>query len=46
MSYMIGKTGEMYKPMYLRRFGVHFEALAYVFDRNAMYWYRAYLSLD
>ena len=31
--------------MYLRQFGVPFEALAYVFGRNAMYWYRIYLSL-
>ncbi len=45
MPYMVGKTDEMEKPMYLRRFGVPFDALAYVFGRNAMYWYRAYLSL-
>ncbi len=45
MPYMIGKTDEMDKPMYLRQFGVPFDALAYVFGRNAMYWYRAYLSL-
>ncbi len=31
--------------MYLRQFGVPFEALAYVFGRNAMYWYPIYLSL-
>ncbi len=31
--------------MYLRHFGVPFGALAYVFGRNPMYWYRIYLSL-
>ncbi len=45
MPYMVGKTDEIDKPMYLRQFGVPFEALAYVFGRNAMYWYRIYLSL-
>ncbi len=45
MPYMVGKTEEIDKPMYLRHFGVPFEALAYVFGRNPMYWYRIYLSL-
>lgn len=45
MPYMVAKTDEIDKPMYLRQFGVPFEALAYVFGRNAMYWYRIYLSL-
>ncbi len=45
MPYMVGKTDEIEKPMYLRQFGLPFEALAYVFGRNAMYWYRIYLSL-
>lgn len=45
MPYMVGKTGEIDKPMYLRQFGVPFEALAYVFGRNSMYWYRIYISL-
>ncbi len=45
MPYMVVKTDEIDKPMYLRQFGVPFDALAYVFDRNAMYWYRIYLSL-
>ena len=45
MPYMVGKTDEIEKPMYLRQFGVPFEALAYVFGRNPMYWYRIYLSL-
>lgn len=45
MPYMVGKTEKIDKPMYLRQFGVPFEALAYVFGRNPMYWYRIYLSL-
>ena len=45
LPYMVGKTDEIEKPMYLRQFGVPFEALAYVFGRNPMYWYRIYLSL-
>jgi len=45
MPYMVGKTDEIDKPMYLRQFGVPFDALAYVFGRDAMYWYRIYLSL-
>lgn len=45
LPYMVGKTDEIDKPMYLRQFGVPFEALAYVFGRNAMYWYRIYISL-
>lgn len=45
MPYMIGRTDEMEKPLFLLRWGVPFEALAYVFDRDPMYWYRAYLAL-
>ncbi len=45
MPYMVGKTDEIEKPMYLRQFGLPFDAIAYVFGRNAMYWYRIYLSL-
>ena len=41
MPYMIGKTEELEKPLYLRRFGVPYEALAYVFGQDPMYWYRA-----
>lgn len=36
LPYMVGKTDEIDKPMYLRQFGVPFEALAYVFGRNAI----------
>ncbi len=35
MPYMVGKTEEMEKPLYLCQFGVPFEAIAYVFGRNA-----------
>jgi len=45
MPYMIGRTAEVEKALFLRRWGVPFEALAYVFGRNPMYWYRAYVSL-
>lgn len=45
MPYMIGRTEEVEKALFLRRWGVPFEALAYVFGRNPMYWYRAYVSL-
>ena len=45
MPYMIGKTEQLEKPLYLRRFGVPFEALAYVFGKDPMYWYRATAAL-
>jgi hypothetical protein len=45
MPYMIGRTAEVEKALFLRRWGVPFEALAYVFGRHPMYWYRAYVSL-
>lgn len=45
MPYMIGKTDEVEKGLYLRRWGVPFEALAYVFGRDENYWYRAYQGL-
>ncbi|WP_019503937.1 hypothetical protein [Pleurocapsa sp. PCC 7319] len=34
MPYMVGKTDEIDKPMYLRQFGVPFDALSYVFGRK------------
>ncbi|WP_235111553.1 hypothetical protein [Acaryochloris sp. 'Moss Beach'] len=43
---MVGKTHEMEKALYLCRFAVPFDAIAYVFGRNAMYWYWAYASLS
>ena len=45
MPYMIAKTYDIEKVLYLRRFGVPFDALAYVFGRDAMFWYRATSSL-
>lgn len=45
MPYMVGRTDEVEKGLYLRRFGVPFDALAYVFGRNASYWYRLHQSL-
>ena len=37
MPYMIGKTDDIEKALYLRRFGVSFDALAYAFGRDAMF---------
>ena len=45
MPYMIGRTEEVEKALFLRRWGVPFEALAYVFGQDAMFWYRAYVAL-
>ena len=45
MPYMIAKTDAIENALYLRRFGVPFDALAYVFGRDAMFWYRATISL-
>src|SRR5215467_3036146 len=45
MPYMVGRTEEVEKALYLRHGGVAFDALIYVFGRNAMYWYRAKTAL-
>lgn len=45
MPYGIARTAEVEKALYLRHWGVPFDALAYVFGRDAMFWYRAWLSL-
>jgi|APDOM4702015191_1054821.scaffolds.fasta_scaffold36391_1 hypothetical protein len=45
MPYMIGKTDELEKALYLRRYGVPYDALSYVFGHSAMYWYRAEQNL-
>lgn len=45
MPYMIGPTEEIEKGLYFKRWGVPFEALAYGFGHDAMFWYRAYTSL-
>jgi hypothetical protein len=44
MPYGIGRTTEVEKALFLRQWGVPFTALAEVFGRNAMFWYRAWLS--
>ncbi len=38
--YLTGRTDEVEAPLFLRKFSVPFWALAHVFGRNAMYWYR------
>jgi len=40
MPYMTGYTDEVEKVLFLRRFGVPFWGLSYVFGRNDSYWYR------
>jgi hypothetical protein len=45
MPYMVGMTDEMEKALFLRRYGVPYQALVYVFGRDQMYWYRAEHSL-
>ncbi len=37
MPYMVGRTDEVEKGLYLRRYGVPFDALAYVFGRERIY---------
>lgn len=44
MPYMVARTDEVEKGLYFKRWGVPFEALAYGFGRDAMFWYRAYVS--
>lgn len=45
MPYMIARTDEVEKGLYLRRWGVPFEALSHVFGHDPMFWYRAYTAL-
>jgi hypothetical protein len=40
MPYMAGRTEDVEGPLFLRKFGVPFWALARVFGRDPMYWYR------
>lgn len=40
MPYMTGDTDAVEKALFLRRFGVPFWALTYVFGRNDLYWQR------
>jgi hypothetical protein len=43
--YGVGRTDEMEKALFLRRYGVPFDGLAYVFGRDANFWQRACLQL-
>jgi hypothetical protein len=45
MPYLIGRTDEIERALYLRQWAVPFDALAYVFGRNAMFWYRSWCAL-
>ena len=45
LPYCRAKTGEASAGLLLLKFGVPFWALAYIFGRNAMWWYRLYLCL-
>lgn len=45
MPYMAGTTEEARHPLFLRKFGVPYWALAEVFGRDAAYWYRLELAL-
>lgn len=45
LAYGIARTEEVEKALYLRQWGVPFEALAYVFGRSASFWQRAWLQL-
>jgi hypothetical protein len=40
MPYFVGLTDEIEKALFLRRFDVPFWALAYVFGRDNLFWYR------
>jgi len=44
MPYMMARTEEVEKGLSLRQWGVPFDALAYAFGRDAMFWYRAWLA--
>jgi hypothetical protein len=45
MPYMSGTTQEVSKGLFLRQWGVPYEAIAYLFGRDAMYWERCEESL-
>jgi hypothetical protein len=45
LPYMTGNADEVEGPLFLRSFGVPFWALARVFGRDPMYWYRLEVSL-
>lgn len=39
MPYMVGRTEEVEKGLYLRQWGVSYEGIAHVLGRTPMYWY-------
>ena len=43
LPYLVARTEDVEKALFLRHWGVPFGALAYVFGRDAMFWYRAWL---
>lgn len=43
--YGVGRTEELDKALYLRRYGVPFDGLVYLFGRNVSFWQRACLQL-
>ena len=45
LPYMTGRSHEVEKALFLRKFQVPFWALAYVFGKDAMYWYRLETAL-
>ena len=45
LPYLVGHTDDVQGPLFLRGFGVPFWALARVFGRDPMYWYRLEVSL-
>ena len=45
LPYMAARTEEVEKALYLRHWGVPFDALAYVFGGDPMFWYRAEMAL-
>lgn len=45
MPYATGMVDDVQKPLFLRKFGVPFWALAYCFGKNPMYWYRQEAAL-
>lgn len=45
LPYLVGTTDDTRGPLFLRAFGVPFWALARVFGKGAMYWYRLEVGL-
>lgn len=46
LPYMRATTDQVKHAMFLLRFGVPFWALAVIFGRNAMFWYRTFICLS